>query len=436
MLMASMDQTVVATALPELERDLHTTVTWAAWTLAVAGLGRVLAMPIAGVLSDRYGGRRVFLASVAMFATASLGCALAGSIWVLLPFRAVQALGAGAFIPSATSIVAATFGRDRDRAIGFFTSIFPIGALVGPVFGGFCIAYWSWHAIFLVNVPISALLLAFGLRYLVLPADPLRRDRRLDTAGLVLFGAAVLSGMLCVSLLSGSDLRGFVLAGLGLCGCVTATVGYRQHAKDRPDAFIALDLLKGRGFVAVGMLNLIFGAASLGLSALVPLYARERYAIGPVESGLLLTARAIGTISVAGLTAMALRRTGYRWPMYIGFCLTAVGLIAMATPSPIARPATWLAAAAALTGIGFGLTTPASSNAAMQLAPDRLAAVAGIRGMFRQIGSISAVSVAATAIAVSAHPAFTHAGIFAVFAVILLLALPLVARVPDHRGSW
>lgn len=322
MLMASIDQTVVATALPELQQDLHTSVTWASWTLAVAGLGRVLVMPIAGVLSDRYGGRTVFLGSIAVFATASLGCALAGSIWVLIVFRAIQALGAGAFIPSATSIVAATFGRDRDRALGFFTSVIPIGALIGPVIGGVCIAYWSWHGIFLINVPISVVLLVLGPRYLVPAGRTARRDRRLDAAGLVLFGAAVLSGMLGISLLSGADLPSLVLAGVGLSGCVAALLAYWRHAKDRPDAFIALDLLKGRGFGVLGVLNLIFGAAALGLAALVPLYARERYGIGPVESGLLLTARAVGTVSVAGLAAMALRRTGYRWPMYIGFGLT------------------------------------------------------------------------------------------------------------------
>jgi len=434
--MASIDQTVVATALPEMQRDLDTSVTWAAWTLAVAGLGRVLVLPIAGVLSDQYGGRRVFLVSVAVFAAASLGCALAGSIWVLILFRTVQALGAGAFIPSATGIVAATFGRDRDRAIGFFTSIIPIGAIVGPVVGGLCVAHWSWHGIFLINIPISAAVLALGLRYLVPGAGAPRRDRRLDMTGLVLFGGAVLSGMLGVSLLSGADLRGLVLGGVGLGGCVAALVAYRRHATDRPDAFIALDLLKGRIFGIIGGLNLIFGAATLGLAALVPLYARERYDIGPVESGLLLTARAIGTVSVAGLAALTIRRTGYRRPMYFGFGFTAAGLIGIASPSPLDHPATWLAVAAGFTGIGFGLTAPASSNAAMQLVPDRLAAVAGIRSMFRQIGSISAVSVTATAIAVSSHPALTHAVIFAAFGLILLLALPLIAQVPDHRGSW
>src|SRR5690606_37639608 len=150
----------------------------------------------------------------------------------------------------------------------------------------------------------------------------------------------------------------------------------------------------------------------------------------------MLTARADGIIAAAGVAAMALRRTGYRWPMYVGFVVTAAGLAGIASPPPIADPATWLAVTTALTGVGFGLVTPASNNATMQLAPDRVASIVGIRGMFRQTGSIAAVSVTATAIAVSSRPATTQAAIFAIFAALFLLAVPAIARVPDHRGAW
>jgi MFS family permease len=126
--MASIDQTIVSTALGTLQHDLHTGINWASWTITIYALGQIVAMPVAGVLSDIYGRKRLFLAAVVLFTVASLCCGLATNIYELVSLRALQALGGGAFIPSATGIVSDQFGANRDRAIGMFTSIFPIGA--------------------------------------------------------------------------------------------------------------------------------------------------------------------------------------------------------------------------------------------------------------------------------------------------------------------
>src|SRR5580692_10537464 len=148
LLMASVDQTIVATALPALQHDLHAQVNWSSWTISIYALGQVLMMPLAGKLGDQYGRKQVFLAAAAVFTVASLCCGLSRSILLLIVFRAIQALGGGAFMPSATGIIAEIFGRDRDRAVGLFASIFPIGGIVGPVLGGLFVTYWSWRGIF------------------------------------------------------------------------------------------------------------------------------------------------------------------------------------------------------------------------------------------------------------------------------------------------
>src|SRR5579862_7278307 len=119
-------------------------------------------MPTAGTISDMYGRKKVFIGAVVLFTTASLCCGLATNIYMLVALRALQALGGGAFMPSATGIVTDLFGADRDRAIGMFTSIFPIGVIVGPVLGGVFVTYWSWRGIFLVNIPVGAALLVLG----------------------------------------------------------------------------------------------------------------------------------------------------------------------------------------------------------------------------------------------------------------------------------
>jgi MFS family permease len=104
--MASVDQTIVATALPTLQRDLHARVNWSSWTITIYALGQILVMPLAGSISDQLGRKRVFLGAIVVFTTASLLCGLSQNIYELVAMRAIQAIGGGAFMPSATGIVA------------------------------------------------------------------------------------------------------------------------------------------------------------------------------------------------------------------------------------------------------------------------------------------------------------------------------------------
>jgi EmrB/QacA subfamily drug resistance transporter len=437
LMMASIDQTIVATALPALKRDLGAPINWAAWTITVYSLGRVLVLPLAGRLSDQYGRRTIFVWSIVVFTAASLGCGLVDNIYLLIALRAVQAVGGAAFMPSATGLVADYFGSGRDRAVGMFTSINPIGGVIGPVLGGVFVTYWSWRGIFLVNVPIGIVLVVMAAKYIPRTASTGVRAR-LDVIGMTSLGIGILAAMLGISYLGGSGAK---LLSFGLIGpaviAVVAFVIFARHISRTPNPFISPRLLHGRGgFGVMNSINFLYGSAALGFAALVPLYATERYGIHALASGTLLTARAVGIIGSAALAAFALRKTGYRWPMVIGFGVTAIGLLAMAI-SPIGvSPYTWLAVFACLTGIGMGVATPASNNASLQLAPDQVAAIAGLRGMFRQAGSITAVSVSTAILARSADPGLAQAYIIAIFAGILLVTIPFIAYVPEHRGKW
>src|SRR6201996_5545092 len=180
--MASIDQTIVATALPAIEKELHATINWSAWTISIYALGQVIAMPMAGKISDMYGRKKVFMVSAAIFTIASLCCGFAPNIAFMLVARFIQALGGGAFMPSATGIVSDAFGNQRDRAVGAFASIFPIGGIVGPVLGGVFVSYWSWRGIFLVNVSVGLALLALVIKFI--PAHSQRVTRRIDVRGI------------------------------------------------------------------------------------------------------------------------------------------------------------------------------------------------------------------------------------------------------------
>jgi EmrB/QacA subfamily drug resistance transporter len=432
--MASLDQTIVATALPAIQRDLHAQINWIGWTITIYALGQVLAMPMAGKISDMYGRKKVYLISAAVFTVASLCCGLAGNIYLLVLLRAVQALGGGAFMPSATGIVSDHFGRGRDKALGMFTSILPIGGIVGPIIGGVFVATWSWRGIFLVNVPIGIVLILLAAKFV--PGNSPRATSRIDVRGILMLGVLILAAMFGITYLGSGRIPlyspVFLVSEAVAIGTVVLFV---RHARRYATPFVPYRLLRGSGFGIMNVINLLYGAAALGFAAVVPLYAEDRFHLAPLGSGTLLTARAVGVISVAGLAVLTLRRTGYRLPMILGFGILAVGLVLMSI-TPHLSPYVWLSIAAGITGCGMGLSVPASNNASLQLAPDQVAAIAGLRGMFRQSGAIIAVSVTTAIIARSADPGIAQAHVFLVFAAVLVAMLPLVFLVPEHRGSW
>jgi EmrB/QacA subfamily drug resistance transporter len=433
--MASLDQTIVATALPAIQHDLHAQVNWSAWTITVYALGQVLVMPLAGKLGDQYGRKKIFLGAVVLFTATSLCCGLADNIYLLIVLRAVQAVGGGAFMPSATGIIADRFGSGRDRALGLFSSIFPIGGIIGPVLGGVFVTYWSWRGIFLVNIPVGLVLLALGA--VVIPHIPQRPDPHLDIRGVVLLGVTLLSAMLGIGYLGGSRSSPLSVSFLlPECIAIAAATAFVRHSARARSPFVSLRLLTGHGFGVMNLLNFLYGSAVLGFGPLVPLYAETRFRLAPLPAGTLLTARAVGMIAVAAASVWMLRRTGYRWPIAAGFVLCAVGLIGTAsTPHGLTTYA-WLALATGVCGVGMGVATPAANNATLQLAPEQAAAVAGLRGMFRQAGAISAVSITAAIVARSADPGIAQAHVFLAFATIIICALPLILLVPEHRGRW
>jgi EmrB/QacA subfamily drug resistance transporter len=432
--MSSIDQTIVATALPAMEHDLHAGINWSGWTITIYALGQVIAMPMAGKISDMYGRKKVFGISAVVFTLSSLCCGFAPNIALLLVPRFIQALGGGAFMPSATGIVSDHFGPERDRAVGMFTSILPVGGMIGPILGGVFVSYWSWRGIFLVNVPIGIILVILTLKFI--PSNSIRKKSSIDVRGIVTLAILIAAGMFGISYLGSGNVPLYSPVFLGAeAVAVVGAIVFVRHSKTDPAPFVPFQLLRGRGFGIMNLINLVYGAAALGFAALVPLYAQERYHIAALGAGTLLTARAVGMIAVAGVAAMALRRTGYRLPMIIGFAILAGGLLMMALSPDISAYA-WLAIAAAITGCGMGLSVPASNNASLQLAPDQVAAIAGLRGMFRQSGSIIAVSVTTAIIARSSDPGIVQAHVFVVFAILLLVLLPLIRLVPDHHGNW
>jgi EmrB/QacA subfamily drug resistance transporter len=437
--MMSVDSTIVATALYSLHRGLQTSINWAGWTITAYSFGFVLMLPLSGKFSERYGRRRVFLASVVAFTAASLLCGLATNIYMLIALRAVQAAGGAGFTPSATGIVVDHFGPVRDRAVSLFGSIFPIGAMTGPIFGGLFVSYWTWRGVFFVNVPIGVAVMVLALRYV--PRDRPRGEEsheRKDAAGMALLGIGLLAGMFAASYLGESNAHAWSPAFVAPSAiAIGALWMFFRHINDSAHPFIAPHLVHGPGFGPVNLVNVLYSGVTFGMVSLVPLYATNRYGINALGSGTLLTAQGAAAITLSILAALALRRTGHRPPLYVGSAVIITGMLLLAL-SPIAGipPYWWLAGSAFLIGVGTGMINPASRNAGLQLAPGQASTLAALRSMCLQLGSMITISIATAILASFGDPGSTQAWIYVAAALMLVAALPLIARVPEHRGSW
>src|SRR5580693_10414735 len=218
--MASIDQTIVATALPAIERELHATINWSGWTISI---------------------------SAAIFTLSSLCCGFAGNMAFLLLARFIQALGGGAFMPSATGIVSDHFGAERDRATGMFTSILPVGGMIGPVLGGLFVTYWSWRGIFLVNVPIGLVLIALTAKFI--PASATRPASRIDIHGILLLAVLIATAMFGITYLGSGQVPLYSPVFLG-CEAIAAGALYLflRHSRRDSAPFVPYRLLRGRGF--------------------------------------------------------------------------------------------------------------------------------------------------------------------------------------------
>lgn len=430
--MSSLDGTIVSTGLPTIRHALGTSINWASWTMTGYQLGLVIAMPIAGRVADTFGRKRVFLVAALMFTTSSLLCGLASNIGVLIGLRVLQAAGGAAFMPAASGIVMENFGERKHKALGLFSSIFPLGALVGPVAGGLVLASWSWRGVFLVNVPIGATFTLLAWKYL--PASQ-RRPARPDVLGALMMGATVLGVMVAVTDL-GNPGTGLASAGFLLPFAFAVTCGWAflRHCSRSEDPLIPVHLLKGRAFAATNTINLVWGACAIGFGSLVPLFSEDRYGLSPLASGTLLTARAIGEILLAISASVLIHRTGYRLPIIAGIALIGGGLALIATP-PLGglSPYLWLSIGATFTGLGTGLSAPAANNASIELAPDDVGAITGLRGAARQGGAIIGIALATSLAAHTGHEAATLAKAFFVLAALLACMAPLVYLAPDGR---
>jgi EmrB/QacA subfamily drug resistance transporter len=436
--MSSIDATVVAVALPNFIKDFGAAILWAAWTISIYYIALTVSMPLMGNLSDTFGRKRVFLISLGLFTGSSLACGLAPNIYTLIGFRFLQGIGGAAFLPTASGIVSDYFPENRERAIGLFTGIFPIGGIIGPNLGGWIVSRYSWRYIFYINLPIGIILI---ISIMMLLRDSRAPSRpHIDLAGAFFMSVSILFLMFGLSLLGESlEARSPLFAGVfWALGIASLFLFFRQEKRET-NPIIDLALLRSTPFLAANALNMVLGAGVFGIFSFVPFYATSVHKLSTLMSGMILTPRSIGIIPASAVTSFLLRRWGYRRPIILGLGLAAVSTILL-SPSPLWDIAGMrfgtvktLSLLVLLTGIGMGIMLPAANNACIELMPERVATIVGLRGMFRTVGGALGVSLITLILHTSINPVSGFRFTFIFFGLGLVAAMPLVFFMPAGR---
>jgi EmrB/QacA subfamily drug resistance transporter len=328
--MAFLDATVVNVALPTIGKDLHTSLAGLQWTVTAYTLTLAGLILLGGALGDRLGRRRVFVTGVAWFALASALCGLAPDIGVLIAARALQGIGGALLTPGSLAIIQATFvPDDRPKAIGVWSGLGGVAGAVGPFLGGWIIGSVGWRWIFLLNLPLAAVVMAVTLRHVPETSDPTSHGR-FDWAG-ALLAALSLAGITYA--LIEAPAHGLSRAVLAAAGGILAGVGFvlLERHRGRGDSKVApmlpLDVFASRQFTAVNVVTFVIYGALSGTIFLLVLQLQVVSGYSPLASGISLLPLTLLMLVLSPRAGELAQRWGPRWLMTGGCLVCAAGLL-------------------------------------------------------------------------------------------------------------
>ncbi len=320
--MQSLDSTILNTAIPAIAADLRQSPF--SMQLAVIGytLTVALLIPLSGWMADRFGTRRTYLASVAVFALGSLLCALSTTLPMLVAARVVQGMGGAVMMPISRLTLMRAYRRDDFvQAFNFISIPGLVGPIAGPILGGWLVAYASWHWVFLINIPIGALGFFYGYR--IMPDFRAARGP-FDAWGFGAIGLGLLAITAALELTGGhasSPLYALVLAVAGFA-CLA---GYVRHARRAPHPLIGLGMFRTRTF-AVGIAGNMVARLGIGsIPFLVPLLLQVGLGYPADVAGLLLLPSALGSLLTKTFVLRVLYRFHYRRALL--FLTVSIGVV-------------------------------------------------------------------------------------------------------------
>jgi EmrB/QacA subfamily drug resistance transporter len=400
LLAPALDTTIVNVALATIGTAMHTSVATSQWTITGYLLAMGMAMPVSAWAAERFGGKNVWLASLALFAAFS---ALSGAAWnmpSLIAFRLVQGAAAGLMMTLGTKMITQAAGPARmGRAATIASLPVVVVPVFGPVIGGLIISHLTWRWIFYVNVPVG--LAALVLAWRNLPASaPAQRRPTLDVLGLAWLSPGV--GLIIYGLAQAAGPHGFasrqawppLAAGLA---CTGAFVAHALHKRDRP--LIDLRVLRVRSFAAATTVVFLAGLSVYGPLLLLALYYQQVQGKSVLATGLLLAPQGIGSLLPRGIAGKVADFTGARPVVLTGLVLTLLGTLPFAWAGPAASQ--WLLAGALFVrGAGLSAVTIAVvAGAFRDISPAEIPDANSTLRIVQQVGGSFGAAVLAVILA-------------------------------------
>lgn len=429
-ILAPLNSTMIAVALPELRDDFGISHTTIAWLISAYLIAMAVAQPLGGRLSDQLGRVRVYRAGLVAFLICSLAATLAPNFVVLVMFRTGQAISGAVMVPNGMAMLRESVPLNAlGRVNGLNGALIGTSAAAGPLLGAGLLALGSWRLLFLVNVPVVALALVL-LIWIPYQDRPTGERPELDWRGTTLFAAAlIVLTFVLGSLRSDRNAAVMGVAGLALVLLTTAFV-WSQFAAKLP--IVQWQFFRIRSFAAATGTVLLSNLVMYTTLLTIPFFIQEVQHGSSTRSGLLLGAMSVLMAAVAPISGRVADAVGRRWPALTGAVL-ALGasvylLVGLDTDVSFAS----LAFGLALLGLGVGLGFGSATTAAIESAPRELAgSAAGTNSMMRYVGSIIGAGVLAGILNTdSGVPGIdTFRAILAVVAVVAAVSLVLASQI-------
>ena len=326
--MENMDSTVIATSLPAIAVDIDANPLTLKLAITSYLLSLAVFIPASGWTADRFGARMVFSLAVAVFMVGSIGCAMSSSVTDFVIARIVQGMGGAMMTPVGRLVLLRSIDKSAlVNAMAWVTVPALVGPVIGPPLGGFITTYFSWHWIFLINIPIGLLGIFMAMRYI----DPIRSDdpERFDLYGLVLAGIGLAGIAFGLSVAGLNLLPWTVVAALVAIGAISMTL-YVIHARRTASPVLDFALLRLPTMRASIIGGFMFRLGIGALPFLLPLLMQVGFGLSPFQSGLVTFASAVGAMGMKTLAARIIRTFGFRNMMTINAVVSSVFLAACA----------------------------------------------------------------------------------------------------------
>ena len=394
--MAMLDGTVVNVALPTIGRSLHTSLAGLQWTVTAYTLTLAGLILLGGALGDRHGRRRIFVIGVIWFALASGLCGLAPDIGVLIAARALQGIGGALLTPGSLAIIQATFAADdRPRAIGAWSGLGGVAGAVGPLLGGWLIGSVGWRWIFLINLPLAAVVVAVSTRHVPETRDPTSHGR-FDWAGAILAALALAGITDALIEAPGHGPARTVLAGTAgvLLGAGFVLLERRRGHTDRGvPPMLPLDVFASRQFTAVNVVTFVIYGALSGTIFLIVLQLQVVSGYTPLAAGVSLLPMTLLMLLLSSRAGALAQRIGPRWLMTTGCLLCGGGLLLAVRIGPHAAYVADVLPAVTLFGLGLSATVAPLTATVLASADVRHAGVAsGVNNAVARAAGLLAVA--------------------------------------------